>query len=130
MADNNVNLGDTFFLDTPKGFHLFVAIVPLTITKYLFVNTTKQLPNSDLSCIIKPGMGCPPFITQDSVIYYRKPREIESATIFKLIASGECTSKGKFSPNILYKIQVGATISDEIPIGYQNIVIDYLNLTS
>jgi hypothetical protein len=126
-TSNCVNLGDAFLLDTEKGKHLFVAIVPLTTTKFLFVNTTKQQKNSDLSCIIKPGGGVPDFIIQDSVIYYRKPVELESTIITKLIVDGRCTFKGKFSPNILYKIQSGATTSEQMPIGYQNIVINYLN---
>ncbi len=125
----NVKLGDAFLMDTPKGMHLFIAILPLTDTKYLFVNTTKQKPNSDLSCIIKPGAGVPDFIIQESIIYYGKPREIETVTIFNQIEIYQCVPKGRFSPNILYKIQLGATKSDNMPIGYQNLVKNYLNIS-
>jgi len=57
---NCINLGDSFLLDSPpNGKHLFVAIMPITNTKHLFVNVTKKQGNCDLTCIIKPGRGVP-----------------------------------------------------------------------
>lgn len=125
-----VNLGDTFLLDTPpNGKHLFVAIAPLTDTKFLFVSLTTKNNSSDLSCVINKGAGVPDFVEQTSVIYYNKPREIEIKTIQELVNQNEWVSKGRFSPNILYKIQIGATISDRIPRKYEKIVKEYLGIT-
>lgn len=129
MSKNTVDLGDAFLLETPpKGMHLFVAILPLSDTKYLFVNTTKKQNISDLSCIIKPSAGVPPFIYQESAIHYRRAREIEISIIFSRINSGECVFKGSFSPNILHKIQMGATCSEEIPIKYEKLMKKYLGI--
>ncbi|SRR5579883_340616 len=128
MCNEKVNLGDAFLLGTPpKGMHLFVAVLPLTNTKYLFFNVTKKVGNSDLSCVIKPGAGVSPFIQQESVINYLKPREIPLPVILKLIETNECIFKGKFSPNILYKIQVGVTTSERTPEQYVQLMKKYLN---
>ena len=129
MCNNTLDIGDAFLLDTPpKGMHLFIARLLLADTRYLFVNATKKQNNSDLSCIIKPGAGVPTFIYQESVIHYRKPREIDLSTILTLSKNGKCIYKGKFSPNILYRIQLGATRSEKIPIKYEKLMKEYLGI--
>jgi hypothetical protein len=101
----------------------------MTSTKFLFFSLTKKNNSSDLSCVIQPGVGVPAFIIQESVVHYKEPRAVESEKIQELISKNECLYKGSFSPNILYRIQKGATESDRIPLMYEEIAKEYLGTT-
>ncbi|GAA6614561.1 hypothetical protein [Scytonema sp. NUACC26] len=73
MTNFCVNLGDAFLLETPpNGMHLYIAIALIDEDSdtYLFVNITSLRPNSDTSCILKPGAGVPKFILYDSAVAY------------------------------------------------------------
>lgn len=131
MASNisPINLGDAFLLDTPpKGMHLYIAVVAIDENKYLFLNASKRHPNSDTSCILKPGLSVPSFIIQESVIAYNFPREYSENDIFRLIDSGVCQPKGKCSPNILYQIQMGRVKSEQIKKKYKKIIKAHLGI--
>ena len=126
---NYIKLGDAFLLETPpNGMHLYIAIVPTDNYRYLFINMSKRKPNSDISCILKPGLAVPNFITQESVVVYKYAREFSAEEISSLIESGVCQPKGSCSPNILYKIQMVGTLSKQIKNKYKKIIKEHLNL--
>lgn len=130
MASSVLKVGDAFLLPTPpNGNHLFIAIATTSCGKYLCVNiTTLQSNSSDTSCILKPGLGVPSFITRPSVVAYKYARDIDAATISSLIASNQCIRKGFCSQDTLNAIQQGALASRRLPNKYKQIVRDFLGL--
>ena len=124
---STINLGDAFLLETPpNGMHLYIAIAPTSDDTYLFVNTTTCRPNSDTSCVLKPGPGIPSFIVQESVISYKFAREIDAVTINTLIAKGVCKPRGNCSPTVLLQIQQGGLISKQLKNKYKTILKSFL----
>ncbi len=105
MASIIINLGDAFLIDTPpNGEHLYIAIAPTSEDKYLFVNVTSRRTNSETVCILFPGLGVPNFIVRESVIAYQYAREMNAATLAKLITPDSSIPKGTCSPTVLAQI--------------------------
>jgi hypothetical protein len=130
MADISVNLGDAFLLTTPpKGMHLYVAIAQVSENVYLFVNATTPRENSDMSCVLSPGLGVPDFIVRESVIVYKYAREINTTVLTNLIAQGSCWQKGCFSESVLLQIQQGGVISKRLPKKYKTVLKSLLDIT-
>jgi hypothetical protein len=129
MADISVNLGDAFLLDTPpNGMHLYVAIAQISEKVYLFVNTTTPRENSDMSCVLNPGLGMPDFIVHESVIVYKYAREINTTALTDLIAEGSCFQKGCFSKSVLLQIQQGGLTSKRLPKKYKTVLKSLLDI--
>ena len=118
-----INLGDAFLLvDTSPKPHLYIAIAQISESKYLFVNTTTRKPSSETACIILPGPGVPNFIKHESVIFYRRPRELDASDLAKSIAPGSPIPKGTFSASELTKIQYGGLASKLLPKEYKDVI--------
>lgn len=84
---NGLNIGDAFLLSTPPNDkHLFVVIAPTQNGKYLCANVTSKHSNSDTSCVLQQGDH--PFIRHDSVINYKKAREVDPVVIQNQINRG------------------------------------------
>ena len=123
MADISVNLGDAFLLDTPpNGMHLYIAIAQVSENVYLFVNATTPRENSEMVCVLKPGLGMSDFITHESVIVYKYAREISTTALNDLISKGSCFQKGCFSEGVLLQIQQGGLTSKRLPNKYKSIL--------
>ncbi len=123
MADISVNLGDAFLLDTPpNGMHLYIAIAQVSENVYLFVNATTPRENSEMVCVLKPGLGMSDFITHESVIVYKYAREINTTALNDLISKGSCFQKGRFSESVLLQIQQGGLTSKRLPNKYKSIL--------
>ncbi len=119
MADISVNLGDAFLLDTPpNGMHLYIAIAQVAENVYLFVNVTTPRENSEMTCVLNPGLGVPDFIVHESVIVYKYAREIN---ITGLIAEN-LRWKGSCSEEVLLKIQKGGLVSRRLKNKYKNVL--------
>jgi hypothetical protein len=127
-----ITLGDAFLIpDNPSNTdkrHLYIAIIPLTGSKYLFVNATTKRPNSDTSCILYPGNEVPDFITRESVIAYQFIREFSTEDINRFIGEGNCSPKGNVSASILLDIQRGGVISKQTKNKYKRLMKEYLQL--
>jgi hypothetical protein len=130
MADISINLGDAFLLDTPpNGMHLHIAIAQIAENMYLFVNTTTPRENSDMSCVLNPGLGVPDFIVHKSVIVYKRAREISTTALTNLITKGSCLPKGCFSDSVLLQIQQGGLTSKRLPNKYKTVLKALFDIT-
>ncbi len=125
MAEG-LNVGDVFLLTTPPNDkHLFVIIAPTQNGKYLCVNVTSKRDNSDTSCILQQGDH--PFVRHDSVIAYRKAREVDAAVIQNQIDRGNCQQYQPFSSKVLNRIQQGGLSSTRLKNKYKNYLNSFLN---
>ena len=98
MASITINLGDAFLLDTPPNSeHLYIAIAQTSESNYLFVNVTSRRPNSEVACVLLPGLGVPSFIVRESVIAYQFARKINATELTGLITVGSPIPKGSCS---------------------------------
>lgn len=125
MSDG-LNIGDAFLLSTPPNDkHLFVVIAPTQNGKYLCVNVTSKRNNSDISCVLQQSDH--PFIKHDSVINYKKAREVEPAVIQNQISRGNCIQYQSVSSSVLKRIQEGGIISKKLKNKYKNYLNSLLN---
>lgn len=123
---NGLNIGDAFLLSTPPNDkHLFVVIAPTQNGKYLCANVTSKRNNSDTSCILQQGDH--PFIRHDSVINYKKAREVDPAVIQNQISRGNCIQYQSVSSPVLNRIQQGGIISRRLKKEYKNYLNSFLN---
>jgi hypothetical protein len=123
---NGLNAGDTFLLSTPPNDkHLFVAIAPTQSGKYLCVNVTSKRNNSDTSCVLQQGDH--PFIRHDSVINYKKAREVDPSVIQNQINRGNCIQHQPVSPSLLNRIQQGGINSTRLKNKYKNYLNSFLS---
>lgn len=123
---NGLSIGDTFLLSTPPNdMHLFVVIAPTQNGNYLCVNVTTQRNNSETSCVLQSGDH--PFINHDSVINYKRAREINPATIQNLINNGNCYRRDPASADVLNKIQQGGINSTRLKKKLKTALRKYLN---
>jgi hypothetical protein len=123
MNSISVDLGDVFLIETPpRGMHLYFVIAHVSSDLHLLVNATTLDEKSEKACILRPGYGVPDFITHESVITYRRCREISSSGINRLIYQGICVEKGCCSDDILIQIQQGGLKSKLLPNKYKTIL--------
>jgi len=122
MSDE-LNIGDAYLLSTPPNDkHLFVVIAP---TRDLCVNVTSKRNNSDTSCILQQGDH--PFIRHDSVINYKKAREVDPAVVQNQISRGNCQQYQHVSSTVLNRIQQGGLTSTRLKNKYKNYLNSFLN---
>ncbi|ETR69586.1 MAG: hypothetical protein OMM_09469 [Candidatus Magnetoglobus multicellularis str. Araruama] len=123
---NTLSIGETFLLSTPPNdMHLFVVIAPTQNGNYICVNVTTKRNNSDTSCVLQ---SCDhPFINHDSVINYKRAREINPATIHNLINNGNCYRRTPVSADVLYRIQQGGINSTRLKKKLKKALRKYLN---
>jgi hypothetical protein len=125
MAEG-LNVGDVFLLTTPPNDkHLFVIIAPAQNGKYLCVNVTSKRDNSDTSCILQQSDH--PFVRHDSVINYKKAREVDPALIQNQINRGNCQKYQPVSSKVLNRIQQGGLSSTRLKNKYKNYLNSFLN---
>jgi len=111
-----LNIGDAFLLSTPPNDkHLFVVVTPTQNGKYLCVNVISKRNNSDTFCVLQQGDH--PFIRHDSVINYKKAREVDPAVI----------QNQSVSSAVLNRIQHGGIISRRLKNKYKNYLNSFLN---
>lgn len=123
---NGLAIGDTFLLSTPPNDkHLFIVIALTQNGKYICVNITSKRNNSDTSCVLERGDH--PFIRHDSIINYKKAREIHPAAIQNQIDRGNCRQYQRISPSVLNKIQQGGITSTRLKNKYKNYLNSFLN---
>ena len=129
MTNISIHLGDAFLIDTPpNNQHLYIAIAKTGNEKYLFVNITTKRPNSDTSCVLKPGANVPEFIIRESVIAYQFAREIESGTLTNLITPNSPIPKCSFDKNLLLQIQLGGINSKRLKKKHKNALKTFLGI--
>jgi hypothetical protein len=129
MANDGItiHLGDAFLLDTnTEKKHLYIAIAKTENNNYLFVNVTTRRANSETVCILKPGVGVPKFIKNESVIAYQYAREINAIELAKLITTNSPIPKDSCSANILDKIQQGGLVSTRLRIKFKKALKQFL----
>ena len=125
MSDE-LNIGDAFLLSTPPNDkHLFVVIAPTQNGKYLCVNVTSKPNNSDTSCVLQQSDH--PFIRHDSVINYKKAREVDPAVIQNQIDRGNCIQYQSVSSAVLNRIQQGGMTSTRLKNKYKNYLNSFLS---
>ena len=115
-----MNAGDTFRYG--RG-HLFIVLSDPRIDpeSVVIVNMTTDRAQ-DQSCILLPGDH--PFVTHRTSIKYNKAR-IESIRVLeKLISAGCVTPQDPLFGDVLERVRRGAAISDNIPFGCKQILID------
>jgi hypothetical protein len=129
MNNISIKLGDAFLIETPQtGMHLYFVIAHISSDLHLLVNATTPDEKSEKACIIRPGCDVPDFITHESVITYRRCREISTSGIKKLMYQGICIEKGCCSDDILMQIQQGGLKSKLMPNKYKTIIRTWLNI--
>jgi hypothetical protein len=129
MASISVNVGDAFLLTTPPNDrHLYISIAQISDDSYLFVNVSTRRENSETTCILMPSSDVPQFIKNESVIVYKYARKISIVEIEKLMAQGECTTKGCCSTNIIEQIQQGGLVSKRLSNKYKTVLKTFLNI--
>jgi hypothetical protein len=130
MTSIAINLGDAFLIDTPpKGEHLYIAIAQTSESNYLFVNVTTRRSNSEVSCILVPGLDVPSFIIHESVVAYQFAREMDVTELASLITSGSPIPKGSFSDAILERIQQGGLASKRLKNRYKTALKAFLEIS-
>lgn len=103
--------------------HLFIVLSDPHIDpeNVVIVNMTTDR-EIDQSCVLLPGDH--PFVTHRTSIRYDKAR-IEAARVLeKLISSGNITRQEPLFGDVLERVRQGAAISDNIPFGCKQILID------
>lgn len=129
MASIIINLGDAFLINTlPSGEHRYIAIAPTSKDKYLFVNVTSRRTNSETVCILLPGLDVPNFIVRESVIAYQYAREMNAATLTRLITPGSSIPKDTCSPTVLAQIQQGGLVSKRLKNKYKTVLKAFLGI--
>lgn len=121
MGKSQTFLSD--FEDTPQGpmRHLNVIITdPDEDLYYLVVPITTYrkkdgipFQGQDKSCILP--IGCHPFITHESYVYYAKARKMSYAAVFNGLKKGVLIKKDNMPLQYLQAIQKGASISPYLP---------------
>jgi hypothetical protein len=126
--DITIHLGDAFLLDIPntEKKHLYIAISKTGNNKYLFVNVTTRRAKSETACILKPGVGVPKFIKNESVIIYQYAREMDAIELAGFITKNSPIPKDSCSADILYFIQQGGLVSKRLPIKFKKALKQFL----
>lgn len=120
-----IELGDTFLiLDGSGKRHLYVVIAVDLEDNYLLVNITtpKRQINPNKDCVINPGEGVTDFVVHQSIVAYDYAREFRKNNIKKLIREGKCKPDGRFSEEILQRIQKTGASSKSLKKKYKNIL--------
>ncbi len=124
-----VSLGDAFLIATPpNGKHLYIAIAPIALEAFLFVNTTSRTSHSEAACLLQPGSDVPDFICRESAIAYQYAREITAPDLAQLISQGVAAPSGRCSGGVVRQIQWGGLASKRLKNKYKDILKAYLGV--
>lgn len=123
-----MKLGTTFiFMDSAKGEHLWMVISEPADQRVVIVNFTSWTPGCDETCIVEPGEH--PFVRRKTVVRYSGARVLKRENLAGALAMEHsdgsgfvCPRRDDLSPELLLRVQVGATTSRLTPLTAKEIV--------
>lgn len=113
--------GDTYRFG--RGGHLWVVVSDPAkdAANVVVVNMTTDRGN-DNSCILHPGDH--PFVRHATCMCYDKAYLVSNADLERHVSSNTVRLQERVSAEVLERIRAGAAVTEQIPIGCKQVLID------
>ena len=102
--------------------HLWVVVSDPALDRKHVVIANMTSDGLDQSCVLDVGDHV--FIEHPTVMRYDRARIESDAALERLVASGSIILQDPVSPEVLKRIREGAAITERIPFGCKEVLID------
>jgi len=122
-----MNGGDTLIIPNPRDKfdpHLWVVISEpkWDPAKVVLVNVSSFHGQADRSCILR--VGDHPFIKHDTFVFYYHAKCEKLGSLEVLLSRSLIQNHARVTDNVLARIRKGAGVSDYMPNGPRQVLID------
>lgn len=113
--------GDTFRYGRTTHLWVVVSDPNLDPLRVVIINMTTDR-GIDRSCILNPGDH--PFVAHSTCMLYSMARIVTNAELEQHVSSNAVKLQERVSAEVLERIRQGAAVTDQIPFGCKQVLID------